>query len=102
MVATYPHDPGAFTQGLEYVDGRFYEGTGLNGQSSIRMVTPATGVVVKKQPLDYLYFGEGITVFDGKLFEIDLAERNRVRLRRKDLSANSGISLLGRGLGTDA
>ena len=34
VVTTYPHDPGAFTQGLEYVDGRFYEGTGLNGQST--------------------------------------------------------------------
>lgn len=70
VVATYPHDTGAFTQGLEYVDGRFYEGTGLNGQSSIRLVTPATGAVVKKQPVDYMYFGEGITVFGGKLFEL--------------------------------
>lgn len=70
VVATHPHDPGAFTQGLEYVDGRFYEGTGLNGQSNIRIVTPATGAVVKKQAIDYMYFGEGITVFEGKLFEI--------------------------------
>jgi glutamine cyclotransferase len=70
VVATYPHDTGAFTQGLEYIDGRFYEGTGLNGQSSIRVVTPATGAVVKKQPIDYMYFGEGITVFGGKLYEL--------------------------------
>ena len=70
VVATYPHDPGAFTQGLEFIDGRFYEGTGLNGQSNIRIVAPATGAVVKKQPIDYMYFGEGITVFGGKLYEL--------------------------------
>ena len=29
----YPHDRGAFTQGLQYVDGALYEGTGLNGHS---------------------------------------------------------------------
>ncbi len=70
VVATYPHDPVAFTQGLEFVDGRFYEGTGLNGQSTIRIVAPATGTVVKKQPIDYMYFGEGITVFGNKLYEL--------------------------------
>jgi glutamine cyclotransferase len=70
VVATYPHDHDAFTQGLEYVDGRFYEGTGLNGHSTIRIVTPATGQVLKKQALDYMYFGEGITVFGGKLYEL--------------------------------
>jgi glutamine cyclotransferase len=70
VVATYPHAKDAFTQGLEYVDGHFYEGTGLNGESTIRIVTPATGVVVKKQAIDYMYFGEGITVFAGKLYEL--------------------------------
>jgi glutamine cyclotransferase len=70
VVATYPHDPTAYTQGLEFVDGKFYEGTGLNGQSSIRIVTPNTGAVVKKQTLAYMYFGEGITVFNGKLYEL--------------------------------
>ena len=38
IVRTYPHDPTAFTQGLQFVDGVLYEGTGLNGKSSIRKV----------------------------------------------------------------
>ena len=38
IVHTYPHDRDAFTQGLQVVDGTFYEGTGLNGRSSIRKV----------------------------------------------------------------
>lgn len=70
VVATFPHDRSAFTEGLEYVDGKFYEGTGLNGKSDIRIVNPATGAVLKKLPLDYIYFGEGVTVFNGKLYEL--------------------------------
>lgn len=70
IVAAYPHDSTAYTQGLEFVDGKFYEGTGLNGRSTIRIVTPATGAVVKKQHLAFMYFGEGITVFNGKLYEL--------------------------------
>jgi glutamine cyclotransferase len=70
VIASHPHDPGAFTQGLEFVDGRFYEGTGLNGQSTIRIVAPTTGTVVKKQAIDYMYFGEGITLFGNKLYEL--------------------------------
>ncbi len=39
IVAAHPHDPQAFTQGLIYVDGVLYEGTGLYGRSSLRRVT---------------------------------------------------------------
>ena len=46
MVASYPHDPEAFTQGLAYVDGTLYEGTGLAGASSIRRVDLETGKVL--------------------------------------------------------
>lgn len=47
----YPHDPAAFTQGLEYADGFLYEGTGLNGGSSIRKVRLETGEVVQKRDI---------------------------------------------------
>lgn len=36
LIATYPHDPSAFTQGLVFADGQLYESTGLNGESSLR------------------------------------------------------------------
>jgi len=70
VVRSYPHDPGAFTQGLEYVDGVLYEGTGLNGRSSIRRVTLETGNVLKQYSIGSQYFGEGITVFGSDLFEL--------------------------------
>jgi len=70
VVHTYPHDRDAFTQGLQYVDGVFYEGTGLNGRSSIRRVKIETGEVLQKRDVPAQYFGEGITVRGSDLFEL--------------------------------
>ncbi len=66
----YPHDPGAFTQGLQYLDGVLYEGTGLNGRSSIRKVKLETGEVLQKRDVPAAYFGEGIVVWHKKLIEL--------------------------------
>ncbi len=70
VVAAYPHDPMAFTQGLVYHDGQLYEGTGLYGQSSIRRVDLKTGGVDKLRPLNSMYFGEGITILGDRLYEL--------------------------------
>jgi glutamine cyclotransferase len=66
----YPHDPDAFTQGLQYVDGVLYEGTGLNGKSSIRKVALETGKVLQKRDVSPEHFGEGITVWKNDLIEL--------------------------------
>jgi glutaminyl-peptide cyclotransferase len=70
VVRTYPHDSKAFTQGLQYVDGFLYEGTGLNGSSSIRKVKLETGEVVQRRDLARAYFGEGITVWKTDLIQL--------------------------------
>jgi glutamine cyclotransferase len=70
IVNTYPHDRQAFTQGLQYVNGVLYEGTGQRGQSSIRKVKLDTGEVLQRQPLDAKYFGEGITVWGDTLLQL--------------------------------
>ena len=70
VVGSFPHDPKAFTQGLEYRDGFLYEGTGLRGRSSIRKVDLATGKVLLEEKLHPQYFGEGITVTAGKVFQV--------------------------------
>lgn len=70
VLRSYPHDAGAFTQGLQYVDGVFYEGTGLNGRSSIRKVKVETGEVLQKRMLPSEHFGEGITVWKSELIEL--------------------------------
>lgn len=70
VVHVFPHDPEAFTQGLVYLDGVLYEGTGLNGRSTIRKVRLENGEVLQLQKLDAQYFGEGIAVFGGTIFEL--------------------------------
>jgi glutaminyl-peptide cyclotransferase len=70
IVHTYPHDPDAFTQGLQYVDGFLYEGTGLNGRSSIRKVRLETGEVLQRRDVARAYFGEGITVWKSEIIEL--------------------------------
>ncbi|HTS65052.1 MAG TPA: glutaminyl-peptide cyclotransferase [Candidatus Acidoferrales bacterium] len=70
IVHTYPHDPMAFTQGLLYLDGVLYEGTGLEEQSSIRKVKLETGEVLQKRDLPGQYFGEGIIVWKDRLLEL--------------------------------
>ena len=66
----FPHDRDAFTQGLEYVDGILYEGTGLNGRSSIRKVKLENGQLLQKHDIPAEYFGEGVTVWRSELFQL--------------------------------
>ncbi len=70
VVAEYPHDTDAFTQGLEFHDGYLYEGTGLRGRSSLRKVDLYTGEVLQYHALDNRYFGEGITIFDDRIYQL--------------------------------
>lgn len=70
VAAVLPHDPGAFTQGILLDKGYFFESTGLNGRSSLRKVDPATGRVVKRVDLDRAYFGEGLALWNGRLFQL--------------------------------
>jgi glutamine cyclotransferase len=70
IVHTYPHDPKAFTQGLIYVDGHLYESTGLNGDSSLRMVDLTTGRILQKYDLPQDYFGEGLTDWGSTLIQL--------------------------------
>jgi glutamine cyclotransferase len=70
VVHTYPHDRNAFTQGLLYRDGFLYEGTGLNGRSTLRKVRLETGEVLEQQALANQYFGEGITDWGRTLLQL--------------------------------
>ncbi len=76
VLATYPHDPEAFTQGLTYVAGYLYESTGLYGRSGIRRVELETGAVLQSKDLPDYYFGEGIAVLGQRLYQ--LTWRNQV------------------------
>ncbi|HEY3938909.1 MAG TPA: glutaminyl-peptide cyclotransferase [Bryobacteraceae bacterium] len=70
VLHVYPHDRTAYTQGLEYHDGLLYEGTGLHGRSTLRVVELETGKVIRQIHLAAQYFGEGITVLDSRVVEL--------------------------------
>jgi glutamine cyclotransferase len=70
IVNTYPHDPRAFTQGLDIEDGVLYEGTGLNGRSSLRRVEWETGAVLQQADLAEEFFGEGIVVSGDCIYQL--------------------------------
>jgi glutamine cyclotransferase len=79
VLASYPHDPRAFTQGLVLHEGALYESTGLYGQSSLRQVELGTGKVLRRADLPRTLFGEGLAWANGQL--VQLTWREGVALR---------------------
>lgn len=70
VVQTHPHDPEAFTQGLIYLDGYFYESTGLVGHSTLRKVNLADGRVIKSASIPPGHFGEGMVNWGPQIISI--------------------------------
>src|SRR5689334_20916105 len=70
VIHVYPHDRDAFTQGLEFRAGFLYEGTGLNGRSTLRKVKLESGEVLQQTSLPAQYFGEGITVINQQIIRL--------------------------------
>lgn len=81
VVAEYPHDPRAFTQGFSFdrlcsssgggeCKDVIWESTGQHGQSSVRLVELESGRVLKQTDLEYRWFGEGMVLLDGVLYQI--------------------------------
>src|SRR5699024_6803249 len=70
VVASYPHDANAFTQGLLYLDGQLYESTGLHGASSLRRVRLVDGMVLAQHRLPTRLFGEGLARVGQRLYQL--------------------------------
>ena len=99
IVHVYPHDPAAFTQGLEYRDAFLYEGTGLNGKSTIRKVELETGKVLQQSAVASEYFGEGITVLGGRLLELTWRSQKGFEYDRKTFATVRIFDYPGEGWG---
>lgn len=100
VVRAYPHDPNAFTQGLIYLNGFLYEGTGLNGRSTLRKVKLETGQVLQEKRIEEQYFGEGITDWGGELVQLTwqtgvgfVWDRGTFTLKKKFSYAGEGWGL---------
>jgi len=70
VINTFPHDDGAYTQGLLYEGGELFESTGLYGESSLRRVALETGQVLQITDLDSNYFGEGLALWGDQLLQL--------------------------------
>ena len=70
IINTYPHDVRAFTEGLVYEDEFFYESTGRYNESTLRKVDLQTGEILNLHKLNDNYFGEGIAIYDNKIFQL--------------------------------
>ncbi len=70
VIRQFPHDPDAYTQGLVFREGKFIEGTGIYGRSSLRLVDVETGEVDQLVPLGWQYFGEGVAVAGNAIIQL--------------------------------
>jgi len=94
-----PHDPSAFTQGLELHDSVLYEGTGLPGQSQLREVDPVTGAVQRAAPLPGELFGEGITVVGDRIWQLTWQDGEVLEWDRVSLELRQRLPIDGEGWG---
>jgi glutamine cyclotransferase len=103
VINVYPHDQNAFTQGLVIEDGILYEGTGLNGRSTLRRVDLETGNVLQMHALSDEFFGEGITVFGEKIIQLTWQSQKGFVYDKSsfDLLQNFSYSTQGWGITTD-
>lgn len=75
ILAEYPHDPNAFTQGLVY-DGhdQLSESVGRYGRSEIRRISLKTGKILTSSKLPDKMFGEGLTKFKDRYLQVTWRE----------------------------
>ena len=97
LVATLPHDPTAFTEGLFIKDGKLYESTGLEGKSDIRREDLATAGVELRHTVPAPYFGEGIVAFGDNLYELTWKNQKAFVYDLKTFAPKDTLSYTGEG-----
>ncbi|WP_340686570.1 glutaminyl-peptide cyclotransferase [Amycolatopsis coloradensis] len=97
VLSTLPHDPAAFTQGLEFSGETLYEGTGLVGKSSMRAGPPGAAPSVRQDLPDL--FGEGITVLGPTAWQITWQDGVAIERDAKTLAELRRVNYTGEGWG---
>ncbi|MXZ78939.1 MAG: glutaminyl-peptide cyclotransferase [Acidimicrobiia bacterium] len=99
VVATHPHDTSSFTQGLVWFDGLLYEGTGLRGQSVLRIIDLPTGRVLQEIAADPQHFGEGLALVDDQLIWLTWQAGTAGVYQRDTLEQTGSFTYAGEGWG---
>ena len=99
VVAEYPHLRTSYTQGLQFVDGEMWEGTGEYGRSQLLRTDLATGKVLQSKKLSKEEFGEGITILGDKIYQLTWLNGKLHIYDRKTLKHLATHSYKGEGWG---
>jgi glutamine cyclotransferase len=99
VLMRYPHDKQAYTQGLLWSEGRLFESTGLEGQSTLREVTLATGAVSRRIANDADLFAEGLALVGTELIQLTWTEKRALVWNRDDFSKLREYTYTGEGWG---
>lgn len=99
IVRKFDHDPTAFTQGLAIANNRLYESTGLYGESSLRLLNPDTGKVLRRIPLPDPVFAEGIAIVSDRLLQLTWKEEQAFVYALPSLDRVDRLSYSGEGWG---
>ena len=99
IVAAFPHDPGAFTQGLLFSDGRLFESTGREGHSELREVRIEDGAVLRRAPFPADAWGEGIADWDDEIIGLTLNSGAALRWDRDSFAPRGTLPCEGQGWG---
>lgn len=93
IVNEFPHDPDAFTQGLVYGGNEtLFESTGLYHKSSVRQVLLQTGKVMVSHQMDMSFFGEGLTLFGERLYQVTWLTRTGFIYDRHNFSEKDSFT----------
>ena len=99
VIAQYPHDTNAFTQGFLLADGVIYESTGMYGASTLRSVDVTTGEVIQSVPVPAEYFAEGLALVDDRLLQLTWQENTLFTYDREGFQQLENITYTGEGWG---
>lgn len=99
VVRVFPHDRQAYTQGLIWLDGFLYESTGQYGASSLRKVRLETGQVLERHDLEKRYFGEGLTEWGGRFYQLTWNSQTGFIYDRANLKVQGTFRYPGEGWG---
>jgi glutaminyl-peptide cyclotransferase len=99
IVRDYPHDPGAFTQGLLWCDGRLFESVGEVGKSEIREVRLADGEVLRRAAFPADAWGEGIADWGDEIVGLTLSSGTALRWDRDSFAPRGTLACADQGWG---